>query len=295
MRLSTSAIALCVGLLVNHVAAAAELPQRWVSAGGALSEWVSALGGESKLVGVDTTSQHPESIKALPSIGYQRQLSAEGVLSLRPQILIGTEEMGPPPVVSQIRTAGVQVELFSAQADLPTLENTLKHLGRLLGNEAQATTLFQRYQQQLEERKAWVSQAQARQKAPGVLLLLGHAGGKPLIAGKDTAADWLLQQAGGHNLATHSGYKPFSVESLAGLAPDVLVFSDRALTGDAARAALFKQNPILASTPAAKAGRVLELDPTLLVGGLGPRLPQSLVKLSAGFYPAEPVKAAVTQ
>jgi iron complex transport system substrate-binding protein len=69
MRLSTSAIALCVGLLVNHVAAAAELPQRWVSAGGALSEWVSALGGESKLVGVDTTSQHPESIKALPSIG----------------------------------------------------------------------------------------------------------------------------------------------------------------------------------------------------------------------------------
>lgn len=295
MRLSTSAIALCVGLLVNHAAAAAELPQRWVSAGGALSEWVSALGGESKLVGVDTTSQHPESLKALPSIGYQRQLSAEGVLSLRPQILIGTEEMGPPPVVSQIRTAGVQVELFSAQADLPTLEKTLKHLGRLLGSEAQATTLFQSYQQQLEERKAWVSQAQAQQKAPGVLLLLGHAGGKPLIAGKDTAADWLLQQAGGHNLATHSGYKPFSVESLAGLAPDVLVISDRALTGDAARAALFKQNPILASTPAAKAGRVLELDPTLLVGGLGPRLPQSLGTLSVGFYPAEPVKAAATQ
>ncbi len=295
MRLSTSAIALCVGLLVNHVAAAAELPQRWVSAGGALSEWVAALGGESKLVGVDTTSQHPESLKALPSIGYQRQLSAEGVLSLRPQILIGTEEMGPPPVVSQIRTAGVQVELFSAQADLPTLEKTLQHLGRLLGNEAQATRLFQGYQQQLEQQKAWVSQAQAQQKAPGVLLLLGHAGGKPLIAGKDTAADWLLQQAGGHNLATHSGYKPFSVESLAGLSPDVLVFSDRALTGDAARAALFKQNPILASTPAAKAGRVLELDPTLLVGGLGPRLPQSLVKLSAGFYPAESAKAAAIQ
>lgn len=116
-----------------------------------------------------------------------------------------------------------------------------------------------------------------------------------MIAGKDTAADWLLQQAGGRNLATHSGYKPFSVESLAGLTPDVLVFSDRALTGDAAREALFKQNPILTSTPAAKTGRVLELDPTLLVGGLGPRLPQSLVKLSAGFYPAESAKATAAQ
>ncbi|TPG74872.1 heme/hemin ABC transporter substrate-binding protein [Pseudomonas arsenicoxydans] len=285
MRLSTRVAALCAGLLVSHHAAAAELPQRWVSAGGALSEWVSALGGESKLVGVDTTSQHPESLKALPSIGYQRQLSAEGILSLRPQILIGTEEMGPPPVLSQIRNAGVQVELFSAQPDLPTLQGNLLHLGKLLGAEEQAVQAYQRYQEQLDQQKVRVTKAQLTQPSPGVLLLLGHAGGKPLIAGKDTAADWLLRQAGGHNLATHTGYKPFSVESLISLDPEVLVFADRALTGDAARAALFKENPMLSSTRAAKNGRVMELDPTLLVGGLGPRLPDSLKKLSDGFFP----------
>ena len=291
MRLSTSAIALVASLLVNPGAHASELPQRWVSAGGALSEWVTALGGESKLVGVDTTTQHPASLKALPSIGYQRQLSAEGILSLRPQILVGTEEMGPPPVLAQIRSAGVQVEMFSAQPDLPTLKGNLAHLGKLLGSEDQANALFAVYEQALAQQKNWVAKAQATQKAPGVLLLLGHAGGKPLIAGKDTAADWMLQQAGGRNLATHVGYKPFSVESLGGLSPEVLVFADRALTGDAARAALFKENPILASTPAAKSGRVFELDPTLLVGGLGPRLPQSLEKLSAGFYPSQPKPA----
>lgn len=287
MRLSASAIALVVGLLFNPGAQASELPQRWVSAGGALSEWVTALGGESKLVGVDTTSQHPESLKALPSIGYQRQLSAEGILSLRPQVLVGTEEMGPPPVLAQIRSAGVQVEMFSAQPDLPTLKSNLQHLGALLGNGAKADELFAGYERALGQQKATVAKAQTLQKAPGVLVLIGNAGGKPLIAGKDTAADWIVRQAGGHNLATHGGYKPFSVESLAGLSPAVLVFADRALTGDAARAALFKENPILASTPAAKDGRVFELDPTLLVGGLGPRLPQSLVKLSAEFYPAQ--------
>jgi iron complex transport system substrate-binding protein len=285
MRLSTRVVALCVGLLVSHHGAAAELPQRWVSAGGALSEWISALGGESKLVGVDTTSQHPESLKALPSIGYQRQLSAEGILSLRPQILVGTEEMGPPPVLSQVRSAGVQVELFSAQPDLSTLQGNLQRLGKLLGADDQASHLFQTYQQQLDQQRIRVTRAQLKEKSPGVLLLLGHAGGKPLIAGKDTAADWLLQQAGGHNLATHTGYKPFSVESLVSLDPDVLVFADRALTGDAARAALFKENPILSSTRAAKDGRVMELDPTLLVGGLGPRLPAALKKLSDAFYP----------
>lgn len=287
MRLSTHVAVLCVGLFVSHQAAAADLPQRWVSAGGALSEWVTALGGESKLVGVDTTSQHPQALKALPSIGYQRSLSAEGILSLRPDILIGTEEMGPPPVLAQVKAARVQVELFSAEPDLPTLEKNVTHLGRLLGAEEQATQLLQSYQQQLDAQKTRVTDAQSRQKAPGVLLLLGHAGGKPLIAGKDTAADWLLQQAGGRNLATHTGYKPFSVESLASLDPEVLVFSDRALTGEAAKTALFKENPILNASRAAKAGRVLELDPTLLVGGLGPRLPAALKTLSDDFYPAK--------
>ncbi|MEX0163540.1 ABC transporter substrate-binding protein [Pseudomonas brassicacearum] len=286
MRLNIRVVALCVALLLNEGASAAQLPQRWVSAGGAVSEWVSALGGESKLVGVDSTSQHPESLRALPSIGYQRQLSAEGVLSLRPQILVGTEEMGPPPVLAQIRSAGVQVELFSATPDLPALQGNLRHLGQLLGAEAEAARLFDLYQKQLTQQQARVAEAQRKQKAPGVLLLVGSSGGKPLVAGKGTSADWLLQQAGGHNLATHSGYKSFSVETLASLNPEVLVFADRALSGEEARAALFRENPILSSTRAARDGRVMELDPTLLVGGLGPRLPQSLVTLTAGFYPA---------
>lgn len=285
MRLITRVAVLCVGLLASLQATAADLPQRWVSAGGALSEWVSALGGESKLVGVDTTSQHPQSLKKLPSIGYQRSLSAEGILSLRPDILIGSEEMGPPPVIAQVKSAKVRVELFSAQPDLPTLEKNVTHLGQLLGAQAQAAQLLESYQQQLTAQKARVAELQTKHKAPGVLVLIGHAGGKPLIAGKDTAADWLLQRAGGHNLATHTGYKPFSVESLAGLDPEVLVFADRALSGEAAKAALFKENPILNSSRAAKAGRVLELDPTLLVGGLGPRLPAALKDLSDGFYP----------
>ncbi|MBV4553664.1 ABC transporter substrate-binding protein [Pseudomonas sp. SWRI102] len=287
MRLNVRLAALCLILLASQQALAADLPQRWVSAGGALSEWVSALGGESKLVGVDTTSQHPESLRALPSIGYQRQLSAEGLLSLRPQILVGTEEMGPPPVLAQIRSAGVQVELFSAAPSLAALQANLRHLGQLLGAETRAAALFDGYQQQLAEHGARLNEVRLKQKPPGVLLLVGNAGGKTLIAGKDTAADWLLQQAGGENLATHSGYKPFSVETLASLNPEVLVFADRALSGKEARGAMFKENPILSSTPAAKDGRVMELDPTLLVGGLGPRLPQSLEALTNGFYPAK--------
>ncbi|MDE1164472.1 MAG: ABC transporter substrate-binding protein [Pseudomonas sp.] len=287
MRLSARAV-LFAGLLVHPWLSAAEapLPQHWVSAGGALTEWVVAMGGESKLVGVDTTSQHPDSVKAMKSIGYQRQLSAEGILSLQPDLLIGTEEMGPPAVLAQIREAKVRVEMFSSEPQLPALQGNLLHLGRLLGDEAQAGKLFDQFQQQLAVHKAWVDAAQKSQAAPGVLLLLGHAGGKPLVAGQDTAADWLITQAGGHNLATSTGYKNFSAEVLAALDPQVIVFADRALSGDAALQALIKENPALASTRAVREGRVVELDPTLLVGGLGPRLPDSLTKLATAFYPA---------
>lgn len=291
MRRYASLVALCLGLVFNPVQAG-EPPQRWVSAGGALSEWIVELGAQSRLVGVDTTSQHPESLKALPSIGYQRQLSAEGVLSLRPDLLAGTAEMGPPPVLAQIRSAGVQVELFSSEADLDAVHDNLKHLGRLLGKPEQAEQRFVDYRRQLDALQVKINAARAAEDAPGVILLVGHAGARPMIAGRGTAGDWLIEKAGGRNLATNDGYKNFSTETLAALNPQVVVFADRALSGDAALEALIKENPALASSRAVRMKRLIALDPTLLVGGLGPRLPASLQALAQVFYPSASAELA---
>jgi len=70
------------------------------------------------------------------------------------------------------------------------------------------------------------------------------------------------------------------------LDPEVVIIADRSLSGAAAREALLQQNPALAATRAARNQRLMMLDPTLLVGGLGPRLPDGLAALSAAFYPA---------
>lgn len=280
-----AAFTLLASLLVPLAASADNLPQRWVSAGGSLSEWVVELGGEAKLVGVDTTSQHPASLQKLPSVGYQRQLAAEGILALRPEVLLGTEEMGPPPVLAQLAAAGVKVEALPADADLQVLHGNLKRIGVLLGDEARAESVFAAYQARLSEQSDWVARAQAQSPAPTVLLLLGHAGSSPMAGGKDTAAAWMIEQAGGKNLTTHEGYKSLSTEALLALDPEVVVFADRRLSGDEARQALLKQNPALASTKAGKQGRLVAIDPTLLVGGLGPRIPAGLAELSAAFYP----------
>lgn len=287
MRLASILGGLAAVLLFPNLIWAAEpLPQRWVTAGGALSEWVILLGGESRLVGVDTTSRHPALLTKLPSVGYQRQLAAEGLLALRPDLLLGSEEMGPPPVLEQLAVAGVRIERLSARAELDSLQANLQRLGQLLGDEAAAERAFTDYQARLQTQQQWVEQAQRRQQAPGVVLLLGHAGGSPLAGGSDTAADWMIRRAGGRNLVSHGGYKALSSEALLALDPQVVVVADRALDGDAAKQALLRQNPALASTRAGREGRLLALDPTLLVGGLGPRVPDGLAMLAAGFYPA---------
>ncbi|WP_236198881.1 heme/hemin ABC transporter substrate-binding protein [Pseudomonas pseudonitroreducens] len=287
MKSSMTARALFAGLCLTATSVLADaLPQRWVSAGGSLSEWVVALGGEARLVGVDTTSLHPASLQALPKIGYQRQLAAEGILALKPDILLGSEEMGPPPVLQQLRAAGVRIETLSATADEKTVHETIQRLGELLGAPDRARQAAAAFDARLAAQDAWLKKAQSAQAAPGVVLLVGHAGGNLLVAGQGTSGDWLIQHAGGRNLATHKGYKTLSTEALTALNPQVVVLSDRALEGDQARAALTQQNPGLAATSALRDGRVLVLDPTLLVGGLGPRIPDGLASLSRAFYPS---------
>ena len=278
---------LCGSLLFGQLAIAEELPQRWVSSGGSLSEWVVRLGGESKLVGVDTTSLHPQSLRQLPSVGYQRALSSEGILALRPDILIGSEEMGPPPVIAQLKAAGIRIEMLPAKADLQTLERNVLHLGELLGTQEQAREQMTAYRQSLQRQADWVAQAQKQQTPPRVLMLLGHAGSNIMAAGKDSLAVWLIEHAGGRSFTEHNGYKPISNEALLAMDPQVVIFADRTLHGEDARQALLQQNPVLQQTSAARDGRLLTLDPTLLVGGLGPRLPEGLAELSAAFYPSE--------
>ncbi|WGK61804.1 ABC transporter substrate-binding protein [Halopseudomonas sp. SMJS2] len=285
MRLEPILAGLCTGLLLSTASLADELPQRWISAGGAATEWIVELGGQDRLVGVDTTSQHPETVTALPSVGYLRQLSAEGVLTLAPDLLLGTEEMGPPPVLIQLEKAGVRIERLSASSELGALEDNLLRLGALLGEPERAQLALEDFHRQLNDLQRQVQLASKADQPPGVLLLLGVGGNSPLVAGRNTMADWLLRQAGARNLAEHEGYKNLAAEAMLALDADWLVLTDRQLRGVEGQQALMAQNPSLAASRAVREGHLLSIDPTLLVGGLGPRLPDALRQLSHAFYP----------
>ena len=115
--------------------------RRIVSVGGALTEIVFALQANAELVGVDTTSLYPESAQKLPSVGYARALSVEGVMALAPTQIIATEDAGPAAVIRQLSAAGIPVTVLSANHRFEGLIERVKRVGEITGRVAQASTL----------------------------------------------------------------------------------------------------------------------------------------------------------
>lgn len=259
-------------------------PIRIVSVGGAVTEWVVSLGDEDKLVGVDTTSLFPASVRKLTKIGYQRQLNAEGIASLKPSLVIGTKEMGPEATLKQLETLGIHIDLLSNEPSLDALASNLAILGKVLNKEQEAKQRLDQYKQSLIENDSTVIKAQKNQVVPRVLLVMTMQGSL-LASGTDTTADWLINKAGGKNVVTFSGYKVLSNEALVSLNPDILIVADKTGSDDKALIdKLYESIPVLKMTKAVKNNKVFTLDASLLVAGLGPRLPAEVTKLTNIFY-----------
>lgn len=82
--------------------------QRVLAIGGAVTEIVYALGEQERLVGRDSTSSYPPEATALPDVGYIRALSPEGVLSVKPDLILARENNGPREAVEVLKSTGVR-------------------------------------------------------------------------------------------------------------------------------------------------------------------------------------------
>jgi len=275
MHYSTTRRTVLVATLGAPLAAWAQqqpkLP-RLVTISGAITEVVYALGAEAQLVGTDTTSLYPAAALKTPKVGYMRQLSAEGVLSLKPDAVIATTEAGPPVVLDQLRSAGVKVELVKSEYTWEDVRAKVQAVGRAAGREAAAREL----QARLDAEWAQVGQqvAAAKGPKPRVLFILSH-GPAPQVAGQGTAADALIRFAGGVNaMSGFTNYRPMTAEAMASAAPDVILTTDQGIEA-LGGVEKFWQRPELALTPAYRRRAVVSLDALLLLG-FGPRMPQAV-------------------
>jgi iron complex transport system substrate-binding protein len=158
---------------------------RLVTIGGVVTEIVYALGAGPRLVGVDTSSTYPEGATQLPQVGYQRALSAEGVLSLRPSVVLAAAEAGPPVALRQVRAAGVPVVVVPSVYTVDGARMKIRLIADMLGRAAQGERLLEALANDLAEAMALRRQ---RQGNPKVLFIYARGAGTLNVAGVGTAA-----------------------------------------------------------------------------------------------------------
>lgn len=248
--------------------------RRLVSLSGSLTEIVYLLDAQSLLVGTDTTSIYPEAAKQTTKVGYVRQLSAEGLLSLKPDAVVGTTDAGSPVVIDQIRQAGVRVALVKAHHNWAEVQEKIKVVGRETGRVADAEKLLAQLDAQWRGVQAQVAKAQRK---PRALFVLSHSG-SPQVAGRGTAANALMEYAGCVNaIDQFDGYKPLTAEAMASAAPEVIINTTQGIEALGGEAAFWKR-PELALTPAFAKKALVTLEASHLLG-FGPRLPTAVQAL----------------
>lgn len=279
-RMSRAAAAL---LLTASLAGAADY-RRVVSIGGDVTEIVFALGAGNLLVARDSTSTYPDAARALPDAGYMRALSAEGVLGMHPDAILASAGSGPPEQLAALEKAGLPIARIGDGHDADAIAAKIMTVGTFLGRTAEAETLAARVRADLATAAAAADRPTAERRR--VLFILSMNDGKVIAAGRGTSAEAMITLAGGINATPEfNGFKAVSAEALLSARPDVILLMDRGQ--HAAAVNDLTTNPMLASTPAVKNGRVIRMDGLYLLG-FGPRTARAIADLSASIYGGKP-------
>jgi iron complex transport system substrate-binding protein len=259
-------------LLSAPLAAAAESypeARAIVSIGGPVTEIIYALGEEDRLVARDTTSTYPEAVEALPDVGYMRQLSAEGVLSVGPDLIVTRDTAGPPEVLDQLRAAAIPLVPVKDGFSEDSVIAAIHTVGEALGVRDKSDALAAKVQAQFKDLHAAID---ATDTPPRVLFILSNQGGRLNVAGSGTGADGIITLSGAENVMAeaYQGYKIMSDEAIIAAAPDVILMMTRTGTPEMDHGQDdILSLPAISQTPAGENGALVRIDPAAL--GFGPR------------------------
>lgn len=258
-------------------------PQRIVCIGQAYSEMIYALGAQANLVGVDYSSTYPPEVKKLPTVGYHRALSAEGILSLHPTVIIHDNNIGPDNVVRQLEALHVPMKTFQAKNDsVAGTQALLREMGAYFHREKRAEELCAQMDREMAAAAAAVKGYHTTPRvaiihfgrASNVYLIVGNGGG-----GDASTAGKMVELAGGKMAIEQRGMQRMaSPEIIAKSNPDVILMTEYGFDrlGSTEQA---KTLPGVAETDAARHNRIFRV-PEYELMYYGPQTGGSIIELA---------------
>ncbi|MFI6476736.1 hemin ABC transporter substrate-binding protein [Nonomuraea sp. NPDC050663] len=256
---------------------------RIIPLNGEIAEIVFALGLKDKVVGVDLSAMGLPEAQGKPQVGYARTLAAEGVLALKPTVLVGTTDAGPPEVLEQIKNAGVPlVQVPTAADSVDSVPAKIETVAAAVGEPAKGKELAAKVAAEIAAAK---TKGAAVTTKPKVAFLYLRGQQKTyMIGGKGAKADAMITAAGGIDAGSEAGiqgYKPITAEAMVTGAPDIILVMEDGLESVGGIEGLLKL-PGVAQTPAGKDKRIVSMDGLELLG-MSLRTGPALDKLVAAF------------
>lgn len=258
-----------IALLAMPMIAAAN--ERVVAIGGDVTEIAFALGSGDQLVARDSTSLHPEAATKLPDVGYLRQLNAEGILAMRPTLVLASAQAKPSLALEQVASSNVKVVTIPASNSLDAIDEKIDAVAQAMGKTAEGDAL----RKQVHSKLASIPEKPLPVK---VLFIMSHGGMTAMAAGQETAADAAIRAAGLQNaMQGFKRYQPMSQEGVIASQPQLVL-----VTADGVKTLGGEDNvwklPGLAQTPAGKTRQLLVVDDMALLG-FGLQTPDAILAL----------------
>ena len=198
-----------------------------VSINGTVSEILVDLGFEDNIIGVDVASTYPASLNAKPKVGHSQQMAAEGIISLGPDVVIGTSEDVKPELAEQIRNSGVKLLLFDQEFSAEGTKNLIRSIADSLDRTAKGDSLISVVNADL----AKLDSLPKTEPKPKVLFIYARGTGTMMVAGNGTQVEKIIKMAGGENAVNgFTDYKPLTAEALVAANPDVILLFDSGLS-----------------------------------------------------------------
>jgi len=254
--------------------------QRVITAGSALTETVCALGDCSKIISSDRTSLYPAEIQKLPSIGYRSSISAEGIISLQPTLVIAEKDYVDATVLSQIQSAGVKLLIIERVYTVDGTKEMIRQISQALQKKQEGEKLIARLEADLAEAQALVKKSRV---TPRVLCVFNRDKSSLSIAGANTFSSILPYVGAVPAVTGVDGYKPLNTEALMASQADYLLMFEsgvQALGGIDGVLTI----PGVAQTPAGKKKQVLVMD-GIKLSNFGPRFGEAVKELARQLHP----------
>lgn len=194
-------------------------PQRVVSLLPSITETVCALGACDRLVAVDTHSNWPQSVRALPQVGGLDDAQIESILAARPDLVLAAASTR---AIARLESLGLKVMALEPR----TLEDFRRVVGLL--DQVLGTARGPRLLQQVDSELDLVARAlPAAQRGVRVYFEVSSA---PYAASESSFIGQLLARAGAANVVAGSlgPFPKLNPEFVVRADPQVIMITDRA-------------------------------------------------------------------